>query len=221
MINQEIKLTKTDRAILESYRLTIDGLADYLGDSYEFVLHSLENLDQSVIKIVNGFHTGRTEGAPITNLALTMLEKISSEEGKNSNCYFTKNKKGEPLKSSTIVIRGTSGNPIGLLCINFYLNTPINSWIGGFVERNEEMRQRPIKENFSETVNELIIKTYEEVRVQVENDLTILPSLKNKRIIELLYDRGIFKIKNSAMAVSKLMGISRNTVYLHLRNAKA
>lgn len=40
------------------------------------VLHSLEDTEHSVIKIINGHHTGRTEGMPITDLALQMLEEI-------------------------------------------------------------------------------------------------------------------------------------------------
>ena len=98
----------------------LDGLAAYLGDGYEIVLHSLHDLDHSVIKIINGHDTGRREGFPITDLALSMLAKI--EERPDTNCitYFNRNaEKGEPLKSATIVIRNHSRMAIGLLCINF------------------------------------------------------------------------------------------------------
>ena len=73
-----MKLTEIDRKILQSYDTVLDGLAEYLGEGCEIVLHSLENLEQSVIKIVNGHHTGRTIGAPITNLAMEMLEEIQA-----------------------------------------------------------------------------------------------------------------------------------------------
>lgn len=76
---ERIVLTETDRMILESYKNLLEGLSAYLGNAYEFVLHSLENYDRSVIKIINGFHTGRTEGAPITDLALSMLEEIQKQ----------------------------------------------------------------------------------------------------------------------------------------------
>ena len=73
----QVKLTKTDRVILESYIPVVQDLAVYLGRSYEIVLHSLEDYDHSVIAIVNGAHTGRTVGAPITDLALDMLDVLS------------------------------------------------------------------------------------------------------------------------------------------------
>ena len=44
-----IELTPTDRQILNSYALMLDGLGAYLGEGYELVLHSLESLDHSVI----------------------------------------------------------------------------------------------------------------------------------------------------------------------------
>ena len=78
-----------DRRILESYIPVVEGLADYLGSSFEITLHSLEDLEHSVIKIVNGYHTGRTEGSPITDLALRMLKTLE-EDNKESDyqVYF-------------------------------------------------------------------------------------------------------------------------------------
>ena len=108
MKERNVMFTETDFRILDSYKSVLDGLAAYLGDGYEIVLHSLHDLDHSVIKIINGHYTGRREGFPITDLALSMLAKI--EERPDTNCitYFNRNQKGEPLKSATIVIRNHS-----------------------------------------------------------------------------------------------------------------
>ena len=78
-----MSFTRMDRMVLESYKTLCEGLANYLGDGYEIVLHSLENYDNSVIKIINGYYTGRKEGAPITDLALHMLEDIRHNNGKD------------------------------------------------------------------------------------------------------------------------------------------
>ena len=37
-------LTRNDRLVLDSYGSLLDGLADYMGEGYEMVLHSLEDL---------------------------------------------------------------------------------------------------------------------------------------------------------------------------------
>ena len=84
MKESNVALTETDRLVLASYCDMIDGLSQYLGSAYEFVLHSLEDMDRSVIKIINGFHTGRKVGAPITDLALSMLSRIEEDTRNDS-----------------------------------------------------------------------------------------------------------------------------------------
>lgn len=210
-------LTQEDRMILESYKTLAEGLSDYLGGSYEIVLHSLENLDRSVIKILNGYHTGRREGAPITDLALDMLSRMGEEGCPPYISYFTKNKKGEPLKSSTIAIRGKGGRVIGLLCMNCYLNTPLTDFIHAFTPPAVPSLQN-VSETFSDTSGDVIETTVIQVREQIASDPLIPASAKNKAIVAALYARGIFNLKDAVVRTATLLGISKNTVYLHLRN---
>ena len=215
-----MKLTKHDQEILKSYSDTIDGLSEYLGSGFEIILHSLENYDSSVIKIKNGFHSQRGIGSPITTLALDMLKKIQQSPNNSfSNChnYFTTNKKGELLKSSTIAIYGDEKKIIGLLCINFYLDTPISELISTFSANNQE---KTIDEYFPVSGEDLIATSIRKVKVIVDSDISITSLNKNKVIISKLNEKGIFKIKDSVSIVAKLLGISKNTVYLHLREDK-
>ncbi len=215
-----IVLTNIDRQILNSYKYVLDGFAAYLSKSYEFVLHSLEDFNKSVIYIINGEHTGRTVGAPITDLALGMYGKMSKEQV-DYMVYFSKNKSGEPLKSTTIAIRGENDRVIGLICINMYLNSPfseiLSSYVPGIKDSNASDN---ISEDFPQNPDDLIkSKLDEEIKI-VMSDETIMPSNKNKVIVEHLYDKGIFQLKDSVITVEKLMGISKNTIYMHIRNYK-
>ena len=215
-------LTETDRKILESYESVIDGLSAYLGSSFEFVLHSLEFYEHSVIKIINGYHTGRTVGAPITDLALSMLERINSQEESGGYItYFTKNKKGEPLKSTTIAIPGENGRIIGLLCINLYLNTPLQEALQGFVDLSNSQpgnERSQESESFVENIDDLLGNTVQKVRSKVFADNQVPAAAKNKEIVRILADMGIFNIKDSVQKVSEQLNISKNTVYMHIRN---
>ncbi|MDD3339293.1 MAG: PAS domain-containing protein [Lachnospiraceae bacterium] len=212
---EKVSLTKQDRLILESYKATVTSLASYLGDSYEIVLHSLEDPTHSVIQIANGFHTGRKIGAPITDLAIYWLGKIKSGNEKiNQYSYFSKNKLGEPLKSSTIAIRNSGDKIIGLLCINFYLGTPVINLISDLVQKDSSVFAT---ENFMtspDTVENELKTACEQVRLN-----PALPaSQRKKEIIKILYHRGVFDIKNSVEQVANALEISINTVYFHLRN---
>ena len=88
MKQKPIALSKSDLAILESYKVLAEGLANYLGDGYEIVIHSLGNLEHSVIKIINGYHTGRKEGSPITDLGLTMAKNINGKQPRKIYVLF-------------------------------------------------------------------------------------------------------------------------------------
>lgn len=216
MMYQFMELTSKDRLILESYKVLIDGLAEYLGCGYEFILHSLENLDASVIKIINGHYTGRKEGAPITDLALSMLEKIKQQSSHQAQSYFNKNKNGAVLKSTTIPIIGENERIIGLLCINLHTEIPFYKIISSFFP-NESFSSTQ-QETFAENADDLIITTLESARSMVMNNSSISTVNRNKEIITILFQKGIFNMKDSVVKVADLLGISKNTVYMHIRN---
>lgn len=218
-----IQLTYVDKIILDSYCQMLDGLSKYLGDGYEIVLHSLEDCAHSAIKVINGFHTGRKEGAPITDLALSMLEKIQRQEGASKDItYFARNKKGEPLKSATIAVKGENQRIIGLLCINFYLNTPVVDFLNAFTRDDlTEIKFPSSLENFSSNSQELVEEIVKQVRQEVFDDSGISLQKKNKEIIQRLYARGIYNMKDSVIKTAQLLNMSKNTVYLHLRNLEA
>ena len=71
MKSPEVQFTPEDRLILDSTARCWTVLAQYLGTGYELVLHSLEDLEHSAIRVMNSDTLQR--GALITELALTML----------------------------------------------------------------------------------------------------------------------------------------------------
>lgn len=211
-----MELSRIDRLILESYVPVIENLAAYLGSSFEIVLHSLEDYEHSVIAIAGGEHSGRSVGAPITDLALDMLDDLS--RGHSTSLYFSRRKTGEPLKCSTIAIRGEKDRIIGLICINMYLNTPLCDLIDALRPTAGDSLSFYAHETFATDVHDLVSTTLDSVSAQVYEDASILPSNKNKAIVEELYRKGIFRMKNAVGIVAELLDISRNTVYMHIRN---
>lgn len=215
MSHYHIVLTEKEKLTLSSYKVLVDGLADYLGNGYEIILHSLEDMEKSVIKIVNGHYTGRTEGSPITNFALSMLETLKKNNDKKALSYFNRDKNGVMMKSTTIPITGEGDRIIGLLCINFYTNLPLSEVLAKFMPNDSNLH---IAESFSDNIDDVIISALEEARTKVLSNPNISTSNRNKEIISLLSEKGIFNLKDSVVKVASFMGISKNTVYLHLRN---
>ncbi len=213
----KLQLSTIDQLILESYKQFLDGLSSYLGNSVEIVLHSLESLDHSAIKVINGLHTGRKEGAPITDLALQMLNKIEKDKSSSSEVYFTTNSKGEPLHSTTIAIKGERDRTIGLVCMNFYLNTPLIDIITQLFPVKQSLKTIA-NENFSDDIADIITKSVTQERDKILQDTSISLNNKNKEIITSLHKQGIFNLKDSVVKTAEILEISKNTVYLHLRN---
>jgi predicted transcriptional regulator YheO len=228
---QKVKSTFSahDRAILETYKTTANGLAAFLGEAFEILLYSLEDTEHAILSIFNGFHSGRKVGGPITDIALDMLEKIRQNNGSHRKkvkpepyvIYVSGNKYGKPVHCATIVIFGDDGTqskrrPIGLLCINLYLDSPVSAF-ASLVSGLGPLTAGAVEEKLGPESDWPIEKALEKVRGEVEADDTVPQFLKNKEIIYRLYYRGIFKLKNSVITVSDNLGISKNTVYLHLR----
>ncbi|MEG0526377.1 MAG: PAS domain-containing protein [Longicatena sp.] len=215
---QEVQLTLIDKLILKSYCSMVEGLGNYLGEGYEIVLHSLEDFQHSVIYIDHGEHTGRSVGAPITDKALDFMIKFN-ENNSTQETYYSFNSKGEPLKSTTIAIKGENNRIIGLLCMNFYMNISFYDFVNTFVSKEEPKTDKEsITETFASNVDDMILSTLNTVKDRIYNEPSISSSNKNKEIIYDLYNKGIFQIKDSVSVIAKLLNISKNTVYLHLRS---
>lgn len=206
------KLTKSDYDILNAMGNVVDGIAKMFGEYTEVLLHTLDADSPSILKIANGHITGRDEGAPITNIALLKLK-----EGQDvSDSYMTKSTCGKTLRSMTTIIRNTKGNPIGLLCINVDMDAPVQSFLKTMLPLElGEITKAP--ETFAKDIDETVTSTAEVVKSEVHADPSIAPSKRNREVVTRLQELGIFKYKDSILLAAKTLGISRDTIYLYLR----
>lgn len=211
--------TEADLIILQSYEAVVDGLASLIGPFCEIVLHSLESLDTSAIRIANGENTGRQVGSPITDMALKMLKDIEGSERNFSRPYFTRAKGGVLMKSITIAIRNGNNRVIGLLCINVNLDAPFSQILQSFMP-TEEAKEVASSVNFASDVVELVDQTVEHTIEEINGDKSVSNNTKNRQIVMDLYDKGIFDIKDAINRVAERLNISKHTVYLYIRQRK-
>lgn len=211
--------SEQDKIILKSYEAVVDGIASLIGPFCEIVLHSLENLNTSAIKIANGENTGRQVGSPITDLALKMLKDIEGSERNFSRSYFTRAKGGVLMKSITIAIRNGDNRVIGLLCINVNLDAPFAQILQSFMP-DQDAKEAASSVNFASDVEELVDQTVERTIEDINSDKTVSNNTKNRQIVMELYDKGIFDIKDSINRVADRLNISKHTVYLYIRQRK-
>ncbi|ACR70731.1 hypothetical protein DBV23_09540 [Edwardsiella ictaluri] len=207
-----------DQTILKSYEAVVDGLAMLIGPHCEIVLHSLEDLKCSAVRIANGEHTGRKIGSPITDLALRMLHDMAGEDSSVSRAYFTRAKSGDLMKSVTIAIRNQEQRVIGLLCINMNLDVPFSQIMETFIPKATQEVSSAV--NFASSVDELVAQTLEYTIEEVNADRTVSNNAKNRQIVFTLHEKGIFDIKDAINQVADRLNISKHTVYLYIRQFK-
>lgn len=215
---EQIRLTDSDREILRALEPVVDAIATLFGNNCEVLLHSLEDLSRSVVKIANGHVTGRSEGSPITDLGIKTIRNAHSGAGDVVGSYFSKTSTGKTLKSVTALIRNES-KPIGLLCINLDLSVPLEDVLRTFaVNWNGSGVESP--ENFAMSSEELIHVTLDKAIEKMSRERQISANTRNKRIVQELYQQGIFDIKGAVDLVAKELGVSRYTIYNYLREIR-
>lgn len=215
------KLTREEHFILMHYERMADAIARCFGSACEVVVHSLEDTNRSVVKIVNGHVTGRTIGAPVTDLGLEILAGAHNEQGDVVGPYTSTTSTGNILHSVTNLIRNNKGRIIGFLCINFNLSASLTEVFSAFGGDDQQSRDSSVREHYSRNVHDLVADTYRGVLEPLRLQEGISPLERNKRVVAALHRKGIFNIKGSVEIVAECMGVSKFTVYSYLRQHRS
>ncbi|WP_077926648.1 helix-turn-helix transcriptional regulator [Wohlfahrtiimonas larvae] len=211
------KFSKKDHECLQSYFNLAETIADLIGAHCEVVIHSFENIDRSVVKIINGHHTGRTLNSPVTNLGLKMLRQYEQTGECVSKSYFTNAKNGGLMKSTTCILKNHSDEAIGMFCININLSVPFPEVIQTLMPMDNPTvigMQQP--ENFSTNAKEVIEKAIAHAEQEVDAMQSSLKN-RNKNIIRVLHENGIFELKEATIIVAEALQITRHAVYKNIR----
>lgn len=215
---KEIRLSKTDKAMLSALEPVVEAVAKAFGSHCEVVLHSLEDTSHSIIKIENGHVSGRTVGSPLTDRGVEILNKIHAAE-RDIIAYHAKLDDGRPIKSVGAFIRNSNGDVIGILCINIDLSAPLSDFLREFVPMPDKLPDAMV-EHFTSNVRDLVSRMLEAARPDANIQRGLSPSEINKMTIMELYRRGAFNIRGAVDLVAKETGVSRYTVYNYIREAK-
>lgn len=184
---------------------------------FDIGVHSLDARNPSIIKIANGHITGRSVGAPITNLAMMKLKSGQDI----SSPYMTKCATGKTLRSLTTVIRNGEGQAIGLLCINTDMDAPLQSVLRTMMPEclhGHDGHATP--EVFARNIDEALNSTIDTVSAEVRGNEAVPPSQKTRVMVNQLHELGIFELKDSAQIAARQLGISVHSIYRYLREIK-
>jgi predicted transcriptional regulator YheO len=217
-------IKKDDETIINSLKDVVKGLAAFLGSDTEVVLHSLKDPTHSIVAIENGHITGRTVGSALTEAGKKIIKDININKKPFIGPYRSISPTGKILRSVTIPIKNKQEEIIGFLCINMEIGKflQIDEIAKTFSTFSSEKIANGELEKTADNiqVEDLRKKIFEEVLVRSGAKGDIPTKERNKFVIEELYKKDFFKIKDSIDFVAQKLGISIFTVYNYLRELK-
>lgn len=208
-----------DRHIMQSYFHLADSIANLLGEYCEVVVHELGELSASLVKIVNGFHTGRSVGAPITDKALKILKNYQKDPAQLEQSYYSTTNAGHLVKSTTHIILGAAGKPIGLFCINLNLSYPLDKIMTSLLPQ-QILSAPPSDETFVSNRQEMMEYALKKAIENTELHYTSQQKHYKKAIISHLYENGFFELKDAVIFVAEKLHLTKYAIYKHLRELK-
>jgi predicted transcriptional regulator YheO len=210
--------------IMMHYELVTQFLGKVLSDNYEIALLDLREGKQCITAIANGQNSGRSVGAPITDLAIKIIQQgIWKKEPYLINYTgLTKDKK--PLISSTFFIKDND-DLLGMLCINVDIQVytdlcstilklgkvSSNIQIGNLEEIPPEHTET-FTNDISDMINNSMPGYIKENKIPMER----LTQEEKISIVKQLSDNGIFLIKGAVSEVAVKLNCSEATIYRYI-----
>ena len=212
---------------MEQAEKLVKFLGEVLGDAYEIVLQDVRPDKMQIVNIANGQVSGRSVGAPMTDLSLQICADESWKIKDYESNYTGVTKNGKMLKSSTFFIK-EDDKLVGMLCINqdtsrFKALSEEILRIGGVefpkttsAEKSNAAVPQKI-ENFSENISEITIRAIRDtLGPESQIPLNHLKQHERMKIVENLNNSGVFIMRGAVSEVAAQLECSEASVYRYL-----
>ncbi len=185
----------------------VDCIADLLGSNAEVVLHDVRKPERSVIMIRNGHITGRTLGAPLTDLGFFMLRE-SEKRIETLGVYYSRTENGKVLKCNGANLRDEKGNIEAMLCINIDVTHEVP------MIRNGDQAH---VEHYRTDIEQVMDTMIDDAVRQADGPLSQEQKLE---LIRALEARGVFLARGAVKRVSAALAMAVPTVYKYIQRVR-
>lgn len=209
------------------------GLVGFLGESlgpdYEILLFDLRNNKNEIIAISNGKISGRTIGDPISEYTRDRLINKDYEMVDYRTNYKGIVRGNKFIRCSTKYIKDENEEIIGILSINFddsryekissdilklcHPDALVEDVIFEKADDNMIIQEyENLSYTLTDTANDIINTTFQ----KIEKPIKKLHTKEKKEIVESLYSKDVFLLKNSISIVAERLDISEATLYRYI-----
>lgn len=197
---------------LEKFIPIVKGIAETFGSNCEVVLHSFQDLQDSIITIENGHVTGRSLGSPMTEVSLKKIREGKTNEDIIN--YTGKSTDGRVLKSSTMFLKDDDGEVMGCLCINFDMTELVvaRKVLSEIMTVADDQTKPESTNKINDVLSDLVQKNIDDAG----KPIAYLSKEEKVTIVMNLDKQGAFLIKGAIDYVAKVLCVSRYTIYNYL-----
>lgn len=228
--DEGIRPTVDGERLIAVFSALVEPLGRSLPPSTEVVLHDLSKLPNSIVAI-HGDVTGRRVGDPATDLLLKKLHELSEDHIVG---YETHLADGRRIRSSTMIIRDVTGQPVAALCLNSDLSvwesvqdiaTSMLDLTGMRKPTQQAGEPRIVPAQASDEVEpEVFVTDVDQLAShlirQAVSNVDVPVELMQKRhkvaVVRDLKDRGMFHLRDAIDMIATTLGVTRFTIYNYL-----
>ncbi|MGW1544666.1 helix-turn-helix transcriptional regulator [Streptomyces sp. NPDC002309] len=205
-------------AILAALVPVADGIAATFGPVCEVVLHDYRRPEKSVVAVA-GSVTGRAVGGAMSEIGMRVLAR--GDEARDELNYVTRTGTGHLLKSSTMVLRDSSGAVFGALCVNLDAGAvqQAQALLGALAGTSATARA-PVTA-FGNDIDSVVDAILDAHRLRQHHSWAGLARAERLELFRSLDERGVFAVRRAIEHVATRLGISRASAYSYLSQARA
>lgn len=214
------KTSLNKETLIDTLKLIADGIAGTFGPLCEVVIHDLQDLSCSIVKIANNRVTGRSVGGGMTDYGLKLLRQDSTD------CLFlnypTTTDDGKQLKSSTILFRDEDGTPVASLCMNFDVTGIVNfnMLIQEIFQVTRQEQAQETVETFQKDIGATIHKTIRRATGKAGKPVSAMKKEDRLKIVAELEKEGFFLIKGAINHLARQLSVSKFSIYSYLEEVR-
>lgn len=202
-------------AILAALGPVVDGIAATFGPVCEVVLHDYRRPEQSVVAL-SGAVTGRSVGGAMSQIGMRMVAR--GDEATDELNYVTRTDTGKLVKSSTMLLRDSSGAVFGALCVNVDVGaaSEVHALLGALAGIGAAPAEPPVT-TFGDDIDSVV-----DVMLDAHRDQSwaLLDRAGRLELFRSLDERGVFAVRRAIEQVAGRLGISRASAYSYLSQSR-
>jgi predicted transcriptional regulator YheO len=206
-------------AILTALTPVVDGIAATFGPVCEVVLHDYRNPEKSVVAVA-GSVTGRTVGGAMSEIGMRVL--AHGDEAADELNYVTRIRNGTLVKSSTMVLRDSTGAVFGALCVNVDVSavSQVHGLLGALAGLGAAPAELPTT-TFGNDIDSVVDALVDAHQSRQRGSWAELDRAERLELFGGLDARGVFAVRGAVEQVAARLGISRASAYNYLSQARA